>query len=160
MDEKEEADPPRGVVRAAPQEAGLTRRLGNQVYGYAGNTGDRRGHRPRRRARIRKILEEHDFCVVRLADFASIQFSKRGQDISLAFTWKGELAPSLAPGGDFWPWPDDAFSNRRHTLHGIACRAMSLQCLLGEKETYERYSGRPLREKDLVSIRMLRSLLS
>ena len=116
--------------------------------------------RPRQRSRIRKLFEEHGYRVVRLADFASIHFSKRGQDVQLAFTWKGERARSLTPGREFWPWPDDAFSNRRHALHGIACRAMSLACLLGEKETYERYSGRPLREKDLVSIKLLRSLLS
>ena len=116
--------------------------------------------RPRQRFRIRKILEENGYRVERLADFASIHFSKRGQEMSLAFTWKGEKARSLTPGREFWPWPEDAFSNRRHTLHGIACRAMSLACLLGEKETYERYSGRPLREKDLVSIKLLRSLLS
>ena len=57
-------------------------------------------------------------------------------------------------------WPDDAFSNRRYTLEGIACRVMSVQSLLREKESYERYSGRPLREKDLVSIKLLRSLQS
>ena len=113
----------------------------------------------RRRSRIRKLLEENGYRVVRVADFASIHFSKRGQDVAVAFINTDEMARTITPGREFWPWPDDAFTNRRHTLHGITCRAMSLESLFEEKENYERYSGRPLRAKDLVSIELLRSLL-
>ncbi len=120
----------------------------------------------RQRSRIRKLLEENGYRVVRLADLASIHLSKRRQDIAGAFIWTDELARTVIPGRESWlaeagmRWPDDAFSNGRHTLSGISCRAMSAASLLEEKENYERYSGRPLREKDLVSIRLLRSLLS
>jgi Aminoglycoside-2''-adenylyltransferase len=113
----------------------------------------------RQRSRLRKLLEENDYRVVRLSDLASIHFSKGKQDIGLAFIWTDEMARTVTPGREFWPWPDDAFCNRRHTLHGIACRAMSIESLLEEKENYERYTGRPLREKDLVSVKLLRSLL-
>ena len=116
--------------------------------------------RIRQRSRIRKLLEENGYRVVRLADLASIHFSKRGQVITLAFIWTDRMARAVGPGREFWPWPYDAFSNLLHTLHGIACRAMSVESQLGEKENYERYSGRPLREKDLVSLKLRRSLLS
>ena len=114
----------------------------------------------RRRSRIRKLLEENGYRVVRLADLASIHFSKRKQDIAVAFIWTDEMARTVTPGREFWPWPDQAFSNARYELDGISCRAMSVESLLEEKENYERYSGRPLREKDVVSIELLRSLLS
>jgi len=112
------------------------------------------------RSRIRKLLEENGYRVVQLGELASIHFSKRGQDIGLAFIRTDQMARTITPGREFWIWPDDAFSNRRHTLHGISCRAMSIASLLEEKESYERYSGRPLREKDFVSMKLLRSLLS
>ena len=120
----------------------------------------------RQRTRIRKLLEENGYRVVRLTALASIQFSKRGQDVGLAFIWTDEMARTVTRGRESWlahrglRWPDDAFRNRYYTLRGIACRAMSVESLLGEKENYERHSGRPLREKDLVSIKLLRSLLS
>ena len=119
----------------------------------------------RQRSRIRKLLEENGYRVVELGDLASIHFSKRGQDVALAFIWSEEMARMATP-GHVWlahqglRWPEDAFTNRRYMLRDIACRAMSVQSLLAEKENYERYSGRPLREKDLVSIKLLRSLRS
>ena len=117
------------------------------------------------RSRIRKLLEENGYRVAQLGDLASIHFSKRGQDVALAFIWTDEMAGVVTPGREWLAhrglrWPDDAFGNRRYTLRGIACRAMSVRSLLAEKENYERYSGRPLREKDLMSIKLLRSLLS
>ena len=121
--------------------------------------------RYRQRSRIRKLLEEHGYRVVELGDLASIHFSKRGQDVALAFTWSEEMARMVTPGREWLGhpglrWPDDAFINRRYSLRSIECRAMSVQSLLAEKENYERYSGRPLREKDLASIKLLRSLRS
>ena len=112
------------------------------------------------RSRILKLLEENGYRAVRFADLASIHFSKRGQDVAIAFIWTDEMARTVTPGREFWPWPDDAFGNRRHALHGISCRVMSVESLLEEKANFERYSGRPLREKDLVSIELLRSLQS
>ena len=121
--------------------------------------------RYRQRSRIKRLLEENSYRVVELGDLASVHFSKRGQDIALAFIWTEETARMVTPGREWLAhrglrWPDDAFSNRRYTLQGIACRVMSIESLLREKENYERYSGRPLREKDYVSITLLRSLQS
>ncbi len=117
----------------------------------------------RQRSRIRKLFEENGYRVVQLGDLASIHFSKRGQDVALAFIWSDEMARTVRPGSEWLAhrglrWPDDAFTNRCYTLQGIACRVMSIESLIREKESYERYSGRPLREKDLVSIKLLRSL--
>ena len=114
----------------------------------------------RQRSRIRRLLEENGYRVARLADLASIHFSKRGQDVAIAFIWTDEMSRTVTPGREFWPWPDGAFGDRRYTLDGIACRAMSVESLLEEKENYERYSGRPLRDKDFGSMTLLRSLLS
>ncbi len=119
----------------------------------------------RQRSRIRKLLEENGYRVAQLGDLASIHFSKRGQDVALAFIWTDEMAGLVTPGSEWLAhrglrWPEDAFTNHRYTLRGIDCRAMSIESLLREKENYERYSGRPLREKDSVSITLLRSLQS
>ena len=81
------------------------------------------------------------------------------------FIWTEEMARTLPPGHATWQaeegvrWPDDAFKDRRYKLQNVACRAMSIESLLAEKESYERYSGRPLRQKDLTSIKLLHSLL-
>ncbi len=113
----------------------------------------------RNRARIRRLLEGRGYRVERLADLASIHFSKRGQDLSVAFIWTDEMARTVTPGREFWPWPDDAFTDRRYALEGVSCRAMSLESLLEEKMNYERYSGRALREKDVGSITLIKTLL-
>jgi hypothetical protein len=112
----------------------------------------------RQRSRIRHLLEANGYRVVRLADLASIHFSKHGQDIAVAFIWTDEMARTVTPGREFWPWPP--FPNRVRVLEGIACRTMSAEALLEEKTHYERYSGRPLRPKDVESIVALRALLS
>jgi len=60
-------------------------------------------------------------------------------------------------GFESWPFPDAALG---HTcrLGDVVCRTLTPRALLYQKETYETNKGRPLREKDHVSIRLLREL--
>ncbi len=113
----------------------------------------------RHATRIRQLLEAHDYRVVRVTDSAAIHFSKYDQDVGVAFIVGDKQGRTVTPGREFWPWPDGTFRDRRRSLRGVACRVMSVESLLEEKEGYERHTRRPLRVKDLESIRILRSLL-
>ena len=106
--------------------------------------------------RIQRMLLASGYEVATVTDQAAIHFAKNGQDVAFAFIKKDEQGRMVTPGREFWPWPP--FPDALRTLDGIACRTMSAEALLEEKENYEKYSGRPLRPKDRESISALRSL--
>lgn len=114
----------------------------------------------RNATRIRWLLEAHGYKIERVVELAAVHFSKRGQDIGIAFIAKDGQGRAVTPGREFWPWPDGAFPYRTLRLRGVTCRAMSLGSLLEEKENYEKHARRPLRPKDRESIALLRSLLA
>lgn len=113
----------------------------------------------RRHARgVQGLLEDSGYQVGTVTGLAAMHFLKDGQDVGIAFIRKDEQGRFVTPGREIWPWP--VFPASLKTLNGIACRTMSVEALLEEKENYEKYSGRPLRPKDRESIRVLRSLRS
>ena len=60
-------------------------------------------------------------------------------------------------GFESWPFPEGALGGPQR-LGEVVCRMLTPRALLYEKETYEANKGRPLREKDHTSIRLLREV--
>ncbi len=112
----------------------------------------------RHASRIQRLLEGAGYEIATITDLAAIHFAKDRQDVGIAFIRKDDRERIVTPGREFWPWPP--FPLAKKVLEGIACRTMSAEALLEEKENYEKYSGRPPRLKDLESIRALRALRS
>ena len=110
--------------------------------------------------RVQRLLEGEGYQIATVTDLAAIHFAKDRQDIGIAFIRKDDQGRTVTPGREFWPWPPSPFPLAKKVLDGIACRTMSVEALLEEKENYEQYSGRPLRPKDRESIRALRALRS
>ena len=112
----------------------------------------------RHAGRVQRLLEDAGYRVATVTELAATHFSKDGRDIGVAFIKKDDGGHIVTPGREFWPWPP--FPNTLRVLEGVACRTMSAEALLEEKEHYKKYSGRALRPKDIESLRVLRSMLS
>jgi hypothetical protein len=84
-------------------------------------------------------------------------YEKGGQELSILFVARrgGDV---VVPGFEAWPFLDGSFGGLFRTLQGIRCRVFPAFALLHEKERHEAWSGRPLRPRDLESMRLLREL--
>lgn len=87
-------------------------------------------------------------------------FRKNNHDVSFVVLTRAGDGRIVAHGIPEWTWSADALPLRRFTLRGISACVVSAQQLLAEKEGYERGTGRPLRGKDLESIKCLQTIVA
>ncbi|WP_172256421.1 nucleotidyltransferase domain-containing protein [Saccharibacillus deserti] len=130
--------------------------------------------------RIGRVLREHDDLdlVARLsaeqtivgrleaAGFESLfinekqtDYRKNGVDVQILYLTHNEGGPLTPHGIPEWVWMPDCLDPRAHELNGVRARVLTPQQLLAEKLDYERI-GRPKREKDTVSKKLLRQLIN
>ncbi|WP_259343714.1 hypothetical protein [Oceanobacillus picturae] len=57
-----------------------------------------------------------------------------------------------------WVWREDSLSLETYTLKDVSSRVLNPSQLLEEKEVYERI-GRPYRQKDAISKKMLTEII-
>jgi len=87
----------------------------------------------------------------------ALDFEKEGESIQILLVESTPSGTLVVRGFESWPFPEGALGHARR-LGDVVCRTLTPRALLYEKETYEANKGRPLREKDHVSIRLLREL--
>ena len=115
----------------------------------------------RHAARIQGLLGSHGYQIVEVHAPTAIDFSKNGQAVGIVFIKRDVEGRIVTPGTEWdWPRPAGGFGDRVQRLQGVACRVMTPEALLEEKEQYERRRGHPLRPKDRDSITRLRAMLS
>lgn len=88
-----------------------------------------------------------------------IDFRKRDQSIQVLLVEFSADGSLVCHGFESWPFLAGALEGPTRTINGISCRTLAPEELLHEKETYAANRGRPLREKDHASIRLLRQLV-
>jgi hypothetical protein len=109
--------------------------------------------------RVRRVLAAHGFEVEQELPVQT-DFGKYGQTISIVLLARVPDGRIMVPGIPEWDWRVGALPPRKRTLAGLTWRTMSPAQLLDEKERYEAGTGRPPRPKDLVSMALLRRLVS
>jgi hypothetical protein len=113
----------------------------------------------RHRRRLQRGLPAHGFALDRELPVQT-DFLARGQTVSILFIAHGHDGRVTTPGIPEWRWRPDALPARRRTLAGLSWRVLGPEQLLYEKESYEAGTGRPPRPKDLVSMDLLRRLIT
>jgi len=85
---------------------------------------------------------------------------KHGQIVELYFVEVNAQGEVVARGRwDHWPSPENALGSEVRVLHGVECPVVSMQCILGVKQGYAKYTGIPPREKDRADVMALRHAL-
>jgi hypothetical protein len=87
----------------------------------------------------------------------ALEFEKEGESIQVLLVETTPSGTLVVRSFESWPFPEGALGHARR-LGDVVCRTLTPRALLYEKETYEANKGRPLREKDHLSIRLLREL--
>jgi len=110
---------------------------------------------------VRDTLIEHAFRLVRHEPDVAMDFTKNGESVQVLLVDRLADGKLVVRGRFYWLLlPGGALDGPRHTLGGITCRVLTPAALLDEKERYGGHRGRPLRDKDRVSMELLRSLLA
>ncbi|MGH2588515.1 MAG: nucleotidyltransferase domain-containing protein [Dehalococcoidia bacterium] len=113
----------------------------------------------RNRRRVCQALTEVGFVLDREIEVQT-DLRKGGQDISIIYLTRSLDGRVVTHGIPVWAWPPSSLPLRAFTLAGVRARAVSPEQLLWEKESYEQGTGRPLRPKDVESMKVLRSVIS
>jgi hypothetical protein len=88
-----------------------------------------------------------------------LRLQKDGEEVAFWFVERTDTGAVVTRGYERWPWPNGMLDGPPRALRGTACRVLTEHALLDEKETYEGWSGRPLRPKDVASLELLRQLV-
>jgi Zn ribbon nucleic-acid-binding protein len=91
---------------------------------------------------------------------AAIDFQKNEQSIQVLLVEFNSDGALVCHGFESRPLPEGALDGPIRTINGVSCRTLAPHALLHEKETYEANRGRPLREKDHLSIRLLQRFVN
>ena len=108
---------------------------------------------------IVQTLTSRGFEHVRELPDVALDFEKTGESIQVLLVELGPAGALVCRGFESWPFPEGTLDGPACTIDGVSCRTLAPHALLYEKETYEARRGRPLREKDRESIRLLRQLI-
>jgi hypothetical protein len=106
---------------------------------------------------IAKALSGRGFDLVGEQADVAVEFEKEGESIQILLVETTSSGTLVVRGFESWPFPEGALGDARR-LGDLVCRTLTPRALLYEKETYEANKGRPLREKDHLSIRLLHEL--
>jgi hypothetical protein len=113
----------------------------------------------RNRRRIYQALAETGFALDRDLDVQT-DFRKAGQNISIIYLTRAPDGRVVTHGIPVWAWPPSSLPPHAFALAGVTARAVSPEQLLWEKESYEQGTGRPLRPKDVESMKVLQRMVS
>jgi hypothetical protein len=91
---------------------------------------------------------------------AAIDFERDGESVQIVLFERSPSGTLVTRGFESWPWPDGALDGPVREIDGVVCRTLAPSALLEEKATYRKHRGRELREKDHLSIRLLRQVLA
>jgi hypothetical protein len=97
-----------------------------------------------------RVAEEAEVALV---------FELEGEAVQILLVESSPSGTLVVQGFESWPFPAGALGGPQE-LGDLVCRTLTAEALLFEKETYEANMGRPLREKDHVSLRLLRELVA
>jgi hypothetical protein len=112
----------------------------------------------RHRRRVHRVLLDAGFVLTRETEVQS-DYRAQGQDVSVIYLTRLPDGRIVTHGIPVWTWPDGSLMARSRRLAGLAAYVVSPAQLLWEKESYEGGTGRPLRPKDIESMRVLRGMI-
>ena len=115
----------------------------------------------RHRKRVRQPFSEYGFVETESSP-SSVSFRKHGRDLSTAFILKGMDGEVLLAGfedGDPLYLSVDSLGGSPCSLNDLTCLVVAVEGLIREKESAQRWIGRPLRSKDVEDLKVLRNLL-
>jgi hypothetical protein len=104
-------------------------------------------------------LDLHHFELDNELPEVAIDFTKSGHWVQVLLMEVSATGALVCHGFESWPFPEGSLDGPDRTLNGLTCHTLAAHALLDEKESYEAMRGRPLREKDRISIRLLRRLM-
>jgi hypothetical protein len=104
-------------------------------------------------------LAQHHFELDNELPEVAIDFTKSGHWVQVLLMEVSATGALVCHGFESWPFPEGSLDGPDRTLNGLTCHTLAAHALLDEKESYEAMRGRPLREKDRISIRLLRRLM-
>jgi hypothetical protein len=107
---------------------------------------------------IRELLARAGFAFERELPGVAVDFLREGESFQILLVEDGPGDSLVCHGFESWPFPPGALDLTPRRIGGLACRTLTVDALLHEKETYERHRGRPLRPQDRRSIELLREL--
>ena len=88
-----------------------------------------------------------------------LRLTKDGEEVAFVFIERGPDGALVTRDYERWPWSESTIEGPWRCLRGVACRVMSPDSLLDEKERYVEWSGRLPRPKDLHSMELLREIV-
>ena len=112
----------------------------------------------RHEARIRRLFEDRGFSATPRS--VSVDFEKDRVEVNVLFIEKGPNVVYTAGFRDDPRWSEDVLADPPRQFAGLRCRTISPKGLLEEKEKTPSWLGRPLRQKDIEAMELLRSLLA
>ncbi len=112
----------------------------------------------RHEGRVTRAFAQHGFTVT--PHNASTDFARDGVDVNVLFIEKGPGVVYTAGFREEPRWSEDVLAHPPRALAGLTCRTISPQGLLEEKEKTPGWLGRPIRQKDIEAMEVLRSVLA
>ena len=112
----------------------------------------------RHEARIRRLFKERGFSAT--SRDVSVDFERDRVEVNVLFIEKGPNVVYTAGFRDDPRWSEDVLADPPRQFAGLRSRTISPKGLLEEKEKTPAWLGRPLRQKDIEAMEILRSVLA
>ena len=112
----------------------------------------------RHKERIRRVFKDRGFTATPRS--VSVDFEKDRVEVNVLFIEKRLNVVYTAGFRDDPRWSEDVLADPPRQLAGLSCLTISPKGLLEEKEKTPTWLGRPLRQKDIEAMEILRSVLA